>query len=195
MDDDQLWSQLELRNAPLCDILKKLVVGEQALTDDESTIDDDTNSDSDDDMEGISDIDVGDSEDGAGSAEEEDEDEGEREDGEDLGEDIVQLRDPSSEAESNDGRDEGNTIDLDRPLRPSSKKKNKQSPGHPILDDGFFSLADFNAETEESEALAASKGRLADDSDEDENLEDEIDLFATLDDEAGAFEEEDLEGG
>ena len=40
--------------------------------------------------------------------------------------------------------------------------------GHPELDDGFFSLAEFNAETEESEARVSSKGRLASDSEDDD---------------------------
>ena len=67
------------------------------------------------------------------------------------------------------------------------------------MDDGFFSLAEFNAETEEAEARDVSKGRLGQDDDEDDDdndADDHVDIFAAVDDVGQAtFEEDDLEAG
>lgn len=68
---------------------------------------------------------------------------------------------------------------------------NFNRPAHPVLDDGFFSIDDFNRETEELEAKTHSKGRLDADDGDDEDGE-EVDLFNPLD-EADAFDEEDEE--
>lgn len=46
---------------------------------------------------------------------------------------------------------------------------------HPVLDDPFFSIHDFNRETEELEAFEVSNGKLGLDDDEDEEDEDEDD--------------------
>lgn len=64
-------------------------------------------------------------------------------------------------------------------------------PAHPVLDDGFFSIDDFNRETEELESLSRSKGGL--DADDDEGGEEEVDLFKPVEDEPEAFEEDDAE--
>lgn len=44
---------------------------------------------------------------------------------------------------------------------------------HPELDDRFFSIDDFNRQTEEAEATFASRGKLGGDEDEEESEEDE----------------------
>lgn len=64
-------------------------------------------------------------------------------------------------------------------------------PGHPTLDDGFFSIDEFNRETEELESHSRSSGRLSGDDDDDGDEED-VDLFAPIDEaDTQAFEEED----
>ena len=121
---------------------------------------------------------------------EEDEEEDASEDG-DLGESVEELHDPS------DDEDDDN-LDVDEPSFLNGGKRTlrfkRKAGGHPILDDGFFDLAAFNAEVEAAESKNVSRGRLSkDDEDEDED-EEELDLFAPVDDTA-AFEEEDMETG
>ncbi|OBZ79155.1 U3 small nucleolar RNA-associated protein MPP10 [Grifola frondosa] len=142
--------------------------------------------------------------------EDEDDDEGEDEDSEsqdeeseedgeedvDLEEGIVELHDPSDEDEEDD---EG--LELDKPsiLKGGTRalRWRPKPTSHPELDDGFFDLATFNAETEEAEAQAVSKGKLGkdDDDDEDDVGDDEsVDLFASVDD-TTTLDEADLEHG
>ena len=62
------------------------------------------------------------------------------------------------------------------------------------MDDGFFSLAEFNAETEEAEGENVSRGRLGQDDDDDDDADDDVDFFAPVDDMSETlFEEDDLE--
>ncbi len=70
------------------------------------------------------------------------------------------------------------------------------SSHHPTLDDDFFSIDDFNRETEEMESRHRSKGSLSRD-DDDEEDEEELDFFKPLDDATSneIFEEEDEENG
>jgi U3 small nucleolar RNA-associated protein MPP10 len=115
--------------------------------------------------------------DGVDCEEEEDQDDEMEEEAEEddsassvLGEGTTQLRDPSSEAESREKSEvnaeaeaeKEDIMDLDRRLRPVSQKAKagKSAAAHPILDDGFSSLAEFNAEIEEAEARAVSKDAL-----------------------------------
>jgi U3 small nucleolar RNA-associated protein MPP10 len=63
-------------------------------------------------------------------------------------------------------------------------------PAHPVLDDEFFSIDEFNRETEEMEALSRSRGQLNEDEDEGEEG---VDLFGNVED-VENFEEEDEEG-
>ncbi|KIJ25602.1 hypothetical protein M422DRAFT_273415 [Sphaerobolus stellatus SS14] len=211
MDDDQVWAQMELRTGPLCDILRKVVI-EQEIEDEEGEgMDDGEELDMEDmeGMEGLVDDEEFDSDeeyyDEEGMDEDDDDDEEDDEEDEEdeeddgsstLGEDVMTLRDPSDE-EPSDKEDNEDAMDLDRPIRPLSKnKKGKQrAGGHPVLDDGFFSLAEFNAETEEAESKGVSRGRLSkDEDDEDDEDLDDVDIFAPVEDEE-PFEEEDLEGG
>ncbi|KAF8591856.1 Mpp10 protein [Ramaria rubella] len=195
MDADQIWAQLELKTAALCDVLK-VILEEEVQEDDDGSGEGfmrDLTEEGPDNLEnfqGLEDID----DDGELDSNDEDEEE---EDGDDNGgvseegEDVAELRDPSDSEESDEDE-----IDLDRPIRPSRKRDalGKRRGGHPILDDGFFSLADFNAEIEEAEAKDVSRGHLGEDEDDDDVAEDDVDLFTTVDDVgASAFEEEDLE--
>ena len=211
MDVDQVWAQLELRTVALCETLKLvlmdetnegegengdegdedgLVVGsdEEALMDLEG-------------FDGLEDLDEMDEDEEDEPSEEDTTDDGDEFENEDGFEGVTDLRDPSDDSEDS----ENDPMDLDRPIRPTRTGRKaapkKQQGGHPVLDDGFFSLAEFNAETEEAEAKDVSKGRLGhddddDDDDDDEQQEDEVNLFAAVEDVGGdTFEEGDLEDG
>uniref|UniRef100_A0A0W0EXV0 U3 small nucleolar ribonucleoprotein protein MPP10 n=1 Tax=Moniliophthora roreri TaxID=221103 RepID=A0A0W0EXV0_MONRR len=113
----------------------------------------------------------------------EDEDEG---DGEEEDEGIALNDSPSDEED-----DEEEPVTLMDIISRSQKRSKPKSAVHDELDDGFFDLDVFNAETEQAEAKKASSGRL----DEDEESSDEegsVDLFAPVDN-LEAFEEDDLE--
>jgi U3 small nucleolar RNA-associated protein MPP10 len=193
MDDDQIWAQLDLRMKPVCDML------ELALDADPSQEEELDNSDTDefvdeqllrqmralesgedgmDEME-VDDIDFDNEEEESEEAESEEE----SDDDVDLGEDVAVLRDPSSDDGSEPEADGEWPASLRK--RPSQSKSSAGSKAG--LDDGFFDLASFNAETEEAEARKVSRGRL----DEDDSSDDEsIDLFAPVD-VAENFDEED----
>ncbi|KAI0801298.1 U3 small nucleolar ribonucleoprotein complex, subunit Mpp10 [Fomes fomentarius] len=215
MSDEQIWAELELRAHNVCDILNYALDGpipgresgeeeedesgdeeeeehelkkmRQALIDegfdpdelddmgfDED--DDEDEEDSEDDEDGESD------EDGTGDGEVE------------LGELVEELRDPSDE-----DNEDGNDLEVGASSLLSGGKRTLKLKlrrrGHPVLDDGFFDLAAFNAEIEAAESKSVSKGRLSkDDEDEDDDEDDTelVDLFAPVDDTA-AFDEEDIE--
>ncbi|KAL0571527.1 U3 snoRNP protein [Marasmius crinis-equi] len=119
-------------------------------------------------------------------AEEEEEVEGEEYEG-------VALRDPSDEEDEDEDGEPTSMMDIiSRLTRPSGKKGKTKSAAHDELDDGFFDLDAFNAETERAEAKKSSSGRLRDDEDGSSDEEGSIDLFAPVED-VEAFEEEDLE--
>lgn len=213
MNEDQIWEQLELRARTVCEALEFILEeseGEDSSDDgkaglqlskarqiegmvglDEDGMEEDADGD---------DLAFGESgEDEDDEDEDEDEDENEDEDDEDEddddddedaenieGEHITELRDPS-ESEDDD-------MDLDKPSllsdskRPSKRKS--RTRGHPELDDGFFDLAAFNAETEAAEAQSVTKGKLSGDEDDDEAEDDDpIDYFAPVDDDASALDE------
>ncbi|KZT74654.1 Mpp10 protein [Daedalea quercina L-15889] len=228
MDGDQIWSQMELRAENVCRALQYALDGMDEGAEDEEEDEEEEEGDDearmemmrqamergeDIDME-LDGMDVG-VEDGTDDAEAEDESENESEDDPEvhLGEDVVELRDPSDEDDREDEDEEDEMDEEEYPLdfgleldteqtvlflnhkRPPPKRKGR-AIGHPELDDGFFDLVAFNRETEEAESRAASKGRLGkkDSDDEDEDMEDDVDLFAPVDGVREAFDEEDLEG-
>ncbi|KAH9946645.1 Mpp10 protein [Amylocystis lapponica] len=211
MSEDQLWAQLELRAKNVCDVLEYVLDGAGVGNDSDDDEDGvgaakkrkllvdgglDMELDMDEDMMGLDSEDEDEEEEEDGDSESDDtdesEDEGAGEDGE-LDEAVVELRDPSDEEE-----DLHLDLDLDRPSSFAGGKRkagqNRKHGGHPELDDGFFDLAEFNAETEAAEARAVSKGRLGkDDSDEDEDEDEPVDLTAPVDDDP-LDEEDDPEG-
>lgn len=218
MNDDQVWAQLELRTANICETLKDILDGE-SIADENEGVDIDAEGEDDDDDDDDGEIDYDDEEDEVGldgfdngegdediGSDEEDEDENEK----GFPEEITNLRDPSDEESADEGTDEEEDglgdgdvgMDLDKSSFSSKFKSNsttilspelKRTKGHPILDDGFFSLAEFNAEVERAEAKRVSRGQLNDEDDEDEDLESDIDLFAPVDE--TNFDEEDLDSG
>ncbi|KAF7339442.1 U3 small nucleolar ribonucleoprotein MPP10 [Mycena sanguinolenta] len=193
MDDDQIWAQLDLRLKPVCDMLELALEGDPSQEGELDDSDPDELVDEElleqmralqsdghelDEME----VDDFDEEDEGEGAESEEESEDDEEDG-DLGEDVTNLRDPSS--------DEASEPEEDPEMFASRRRRSKSSAGAKTgLDDGFFDLASFNAETEEAEARKVSRGQLDGD---DDSEEDDINLFAPVDD-AENFDEEDEDG-
>jgi U3 small nucleolar RNA-associated protein MPP10 len=92
-------------------------------------------------------------------------------DGEQLEEGVTGLRDPSVDREEEE---------LVRDSRISSSSLGTNGD-HSGLDDGFFDLKEFNAETEEAEAGFVSNGALNADSDNIASDEDDVDYFASVD--------------
>ena len=123
-----------------------------------------------------------------GDGEEELEDresEDDNDDDDEFGEEVMSLRDPEALGSSGPSRS------------PRLSRRTKSSAGSQ-LDDGFFDLAAFNAETEAVEAKHVSRGRLKSlNEDEDsESDEESIDYFVAVNgdpeldggiDEAGAY--------
>ncbi|KAJ7660945.1 U3 small nucleolar ribonucleoprotein complex, subunit Mpp10 [Mycena polygramma] len=181
MDDDQIWAQLDLRMKPVCDMLEFALDAEpsqeEELGDSESETDEFVDEQI---LQQMRALDRGGDEMEVDDFDDEGEDvesEEETDDDGDLGEDVTGLRDSSS-----DDDDASETEAWSAPLR-----KRKSSAGSKTgLDDGFFDLASFNAETEEAEARKVSKGRL----DEDDSDDESVDLFAPVD-AAENFDEED----
>ncbi|KAG9314379.1 hypothetical protein JVU11DRAFT_5176 [Chiua virens] len=162
MNIDQIWQQLDLRAARMCANLQVLQGEDEdasALSEEES--DDDGHSEDQDEDEDVG-MDI---------------DDDEEEDGSSTGEDVADLQEEMSEDEDDD-KDQGRPTSMFDVLRGHEK----WSPqGHSDLDDTFFNLATFNAETNEAETNGLSKRKLdfiADDSTE----EFEIDLFDLVDD-------------
>jgi U3 small nucleolar ribonucleoprotein component len=93
-------------------------------------------------------------------------------DGQPPGEDVIGLRDHSME-EDEELTEESHV--------PSSVSPPRTEGGHFGLNDNFFDLEKFNAETEEAEAGFVSNGALDADLDDIASDEDDIDYFASVD--------------
>jgi U3 small nucleolar RNA-associated protein MPP10 len=101
---------------------------------------------------------------------EDDEEEGDEEEDEDDGEDMEDDFEMGSD-EDEDGGD-GDEVEVDEEdddadlLAAGPSRRSK--PRHKTLDDDFFSIDDFNRQTEEAEASNLSSGRLGEDEDEED---------------------------
>ncbi|KAL1737161.1 Mpp10 protein-domain-containing protein [Schizophyllum commune] len=190
MDDDQVWSQLDLRSKQLCDMLDFVLEGElpdTELEDDEPEEEDGMEVDGDEELDGLEGFD--DEDESLDDEEDEDEEDEDVEDSSSVAsqtERIQDLRDASDGEE-----DEPDALSLlERMDKRPSRIPTRRKRGHPELDDGFFDLAAFNAETEEAESRQVSRGHLnEDDSDNDDNIS--VDLFAPVDDEQALEESDD----
>ncbi|KAF9069055.1 U3 small nucleolar ribonucleoprotein complex, subunit Mpp10 [Rhodocollybia butyracea] len=209
MDDEQIWSQLDLRANNICEVLDNILEkdldeddleGKESGSDEEEEEDlfldeqlkeairrvkngedvDFTELGLDDSLKDL--ILEGEFDDEDESEEEEEEEpESEESDEEMNEEEEVALHDPSDSEDADDPRSM-----LDIVASKGKKKSTRMS--HSELDDGFFDLNTFNAQTEWTEAKTASSGHL---DDEEEDDDQSVDLFAPVDLEE--FDEEDAD--
>lgn len=184
MTIDQLWEQLELRGAKVCENLQVL--------------DGDGEDGNDEEEGGLGESDDDEFEDNEDSDSESSEEQDEEDDNSLRGEEVAALQDNSSQEEDEDGNiseeeDGPSSLMLDvirKKAKPAASKAK-----HSELDDGFFDLEEFNAETEEAESKSASKGRLRRDSgsEDSDDLESDVDLFDVVHDTEGV--DDDMTGG
>ena len=171
LDKDQIWAQLELRAQNVCKMLEYALDGNEEPTKYgiTSTTDNLEQNSSEEEEEEDSDLTYVES-DNDSEAEE-----GSRgsSDGV-LEEGVTGLRDPSVDSD----REEEALVGDSRVSSSASALGTKDD--HSGLDDGFFNLEEFNAETEEAEAAFVSNGALNADSD-DIASDDDIDYFASVD--------------
>ncbi|KAI0304855.1 U3 small nucleolar ribonucleoprotein complex, subunit Mpp10 [Russula brevipes] len=167
LDKDQIWAQLELRAQTICKMLEYALDGTEEPTKYgiASTTDDmEQDSPEEDDSDSSYRESDGDSE--------TDEEAGGSSDGELSEEGVSGLRDEVS------------------PFFPCLAFGDEG--GHPGLNDDFFDLEEFNAETEEAEAAFVSNGALDADSDDIASDEDDIDYFASINGQLHADDERGL---
>ncbi|KAF8973955.1 U3 small nucleolar ribonucleoprotein complex, subunit Mpp10 [Flammula alnicola] len=209
MDEEQVWAQLDLRTKTICRMLDFVLEGESEEQNEQMEDSSEEEEDNDDGklrkvleaLEGNEDVDMDEIlakygfDDGSEDSQDEEQsytgselDEEVNED--DAEEGISPLRDLElDEADEEINTEQSRSSSLKSISHSSRKKKGKSATSE--LDDGFFNLAEFNADTERAESKSSSKGHLAgDDDSEDENMD--IDLFANVDF-AENFDEEDLE--
>ncbi|KAF5374730.1 hypothetical protein D9758_000253 [Tetrapyrgos nigripes] len=195
LDEDQIWSQLDLRARNVCDMLDHILEADPEEEEDENKLPIDLDEekitelleriqngeDIDLDKYGLDEESLDalleqsgyfDDEDSDEDEDSGDEDENEEESAEGGPEEEVALRDESSDEEDNEPKSMLDMI--------SNKRNGKlKVKGNSELDDAFFDLAAFNAQSEAAEARKVSAGHL-DESDED--ADEDIDFFAPVDD-------------
>ena len=174
LDKDQIWAQLELRAQNVCKMLEYALDGTEEPTgygitstanNLEQNSSEEEDEDEDEDSTYVESVDSSESEEGSrGSS-----------DGVLLEEGVTGLRDPSVDSDG----EEGELVGVSRVSSSALSLGTKDD--HSGLDDGFFNLEEFNAETEEAETAFVSNGALNADSDDIASDEDDIDYFASVD--------------
>ncbi|KZO96934.1 Mpp10 protein [Calocera viscosa TUFC12733] len=196
MDESQIWEQLELRAKRVCRMAEVILetsdgmgLGEETgmsasemmdmLNDDPESLPEGMEDDDDDDEDDEDDEDPSLTEDETEENEDEDE-EGDPEEG--YGEEGIEELHDEEDVDDDD-------IDMDAPGSLTLKSSMRKRPRHPTLDDEFFSIDDFNRETEAMEARTKSAGHLGDDGEDDE-IDEDVDLFEAVEDDAEVEEAE-----
>lgn len=200
MDDDQIWSQLDLRTNNICEVLDKILdkePDEEDLEKEDSGFEEGDDEEDDEEFdekleEAIRRMKSGEDVDFAelgldeslkelvleGAFDDDEDDSDLDDDGEEEGDRSIDSEDDNVEEEvalRDSSSDRGDVI-----TRKSSIQNRKRArPGHPELDDSFFDLNAFNSQTEQFEAKNASSGILDDENQE--YAEEEVDLFAPID--------------
>ena len=209
MDQDQVWAQLDLKASNVCKTMVELFgpdIPEESggqEDGDDSEEDEDGSDNVLDGMDDFNNMDVGseddldgedsegDSSEGPASPEDEDEDGEDQDQNED---EMVSLREEEDEDESESDEDGSDSLEESENGR-TTKGRGRR---HAELDDDFFNLSEFNAETMESESRRVTRGRLGrsdDGDDDDEEEEEEIDLFAPVGDVQNEEATEDTHAG
>jgi U3 small nucleolar RNA-associated protein MPP10 len=212
MEAEQVWEQLELRAEGICRVVKEVGSGDAPDEDEDEREHDEFGSGSDDEMTAEEWERMMEEEyDGASGSEDEDDDEEdgeirwnsdeEMEMGSDLGSDLgSEGSDVEGEDDEDDDDDEASGSDVemdDASDAGSAGSDDRYAPGpskprtlHPVLDDQFFSIDEFNRVTEELEAGRVTSGALGGDEDEDAELDDIGQMFLEEgDDDAGESSE------
>jgi U3 small nucleolar RNA-associated protein MPP10 len=164
LDKDQIWAQLELRAQSVCKMLEYALKGTEEPTGNDITsttdnLEQSSSEEEDSDLTYVeSDNNSKTDEESRGSSDEELLEEG-----------VTGLRDPPV-----DSKKEG-LVNVPSSASPLGTKDDSG------LDDGFFDLEEFNAETEEAEAGFVSNGALNADLDDIASDEDDVDYFTSID--------------
>ena len=177
LDRDQIWAQLELRAQSICKMLEFALDGTENPAEHRITsTTDNLEQDSQEEEEEEEDDDDSDSTfEGSGDDSESDQEVDGSSDGQPSGEGVIGLRDHSMDEDAEDEElAEGSHV-------PSSVSPPRTEGGHIGLNDNFFDLEEFNAETEEAEAGFVSNGALDADLDDIASDEDDIDYFTSVD--------------
>ncbi|KAM6498141.1 U3 small nucleolar ribonucleoprotein complex, subunit Mpp10 [Amanita muscaria] len=183
MSEDQIWAQLDIRTKNMCDILHLVIEDDPLESGDENENEEDEDEDEDSLLDNTMPV-LGEEEEWSGEEDdsEDEEDEAGTESGEEeQAETIAELHYLSSEE---DDEQTSRKITLKLP------KKRVKSSGLSELDDGFFDLADFNAETEAAEAMSSTRGRLDGADEEASDDEEQLDYFAPVDQSQSAEDED-----
>jgi U3 small nucleolar RNA-associated protein MPP10 len=174
LDKDQIWAQLELRAQNVCKMLDYALDGTEESTGYgiTSTADNLEQNSSEEEEEEDSDSTYVESDDSSEA------EEGSRgsSDGVLLEEGVTKLLDPSGDSDGEEGELVG-----DSRVSSSAPSLGIKDDDHSGLDDGFFNLEEFNAETEEAETAFVSNGALNADLDDIASDEDDIDYFTSVD--------------